>query len=209
MPAQGRRSSLWPCASCSWPARPSAESREQPIGQRLVSIAILLLWTSTGSWLASEEPRFRCAGPHARLGRKQHLATRARISGGRQDWAVRLLSYRDRLRSVELAFQGCWPWSSPWLWCSPRCSSAGEPLRVHLTRSRVLTGEADHRPADLRIHLGVAVRWRMLNRRACDSEITTGCQISCPVAVGGARAGRCARRRGPSRPSVAGAGPQR
>jgi hypothetical protein len=63
-----------------------------------------------------------------------------------------------------------------------------------------MAGEADHGSlADLRIHRGAAFRWRMLNRHAHDSEITTGCRISRPAAVGGARAGRGVRRRGPCR----------
>jgi hypothetical protein len=67
-----------------------------------------------------------------------------------------------------------------------------------------MAGEANHGgPVNLRIHRGAAFPWRMLSRHACDSEITTGCRISCPVPAGGARAGRCARRRGPSRSSVA------
>ena len=48
-----------------------------------------------------------------------------------------------------------------------------------------MAGEAGHRgPVGLQIHRGAALRWRMLNRRAYDSEITTGCQHSCPSAVG-------------------------
>jgi len=66
-----------------------------------------------------------------------------------------------------------------------------------------MTGEVDHGgPAGPRVHRGAAVRWRMLSRHAYDSEITTGCRISCPVAIGGGRAGRCARRRGPPRSSA-------
>lgn len=66
-----------------------------------------------------------------------------------------------------------------------------------------MAGAADHRgPAGLRIQRGAASRWRMLNRRAYDSEITTGCQNSCPSAVGAGRAGPCARRRGPPRSSA-------
>jgi hypothetical protein len=56
-----------------------------------------------------------------------------------------------------------------------------------------MAGEADRGgPANLRTHLVAAFRWRMLNRHARDSEITTDCRISCPVAAGGARASRCA-----------------